>query len=176
MLLKQSTARNKVILMVDASDSKSGKTGLTLAVKLSKNGAAFATITPTVTELEAGLYTLGLTTSHTDTLGDFALHITGSGADPTDTVDQIFADFPATQAQVQVAVATELDTPVTELSSVPGSNYSARDAIKFIFQYLRNRRTATSATETLFKGDSATPLGTATVGEDGTTFAKGKMG
>jgi hypothetical protein len=93
-LLKQSTARSFVVLMVDSTDHVSGKTGLTLTITASKDGGAFASITPTVTELATGWYTLALTSSHTDTLGDFALHITGTGADPTDVVAQVVALLP----------------------------------------------------------------------------------
>ncbi len=82
--LKQSTARNVMVLMVDSSDGKTGKTGLTLTITASKDGAAFATITPTVTERGNGWYNLALTSSHTDTLGDLSFHITGSGADACD--------------------------------------------------------------------------------------------
>lgn len=90
-LLKQSTAYNLTVLMVDSSDHVTGKTGLTLTIKASKNGGTFATITPTVTELESGWYKLALTTSHTDTEGDLSLHISGSGADDTDISVQIFS-------------------------------------------------------------------------------------
>ena len=83
-LLKQSTAYNMTVLMVDSTDHVTGKTGLTLTITASKDGAAFASITPTVTELATGWYKLALTSSHTDTVGDLALHITGTGADPTD--------------------------------------------------------------------------------------------
>lgn len=107
MLLKQSTARNRVVLLIDSADHVSGKAGLTLAIKASKDGAAFATITPTVTELEAGFYALALTSGHTDTLGDLALHVTGTGADPTDIVDQVMVDLPgATVASVTGAVGS----------------------------------------------------------------------
>ncbi len=82
--LKQSTARNVMVFLVDSSDGKTGKTGLTLTITASKDGAAFATITPTVTERGNGWYNLALTTSHTDTLGDLAVHATGTGADPCD--------------------------------------------------------------------------------------------
>ncbi len=80
--------------MTDSTDRVSGKSGLTLTITASKDGAAFASITPTVTDLGSGWYNLAMTTSHTDTLGDLALHITGSGADPTDLLIQIVAyDF-----------------------------------------------------------------------------------
>ncbi len=100
MLIKQSTARNRMILMVDSGDHVTGKTGLTLTITASKDGAAFASISPTVTERGTGWYSLALTTSHTDTLGDFALHITGSAADPTDIVDQVVALLPGDAVNV----------------------------------------------------------------------------
>lgn len=176
MILKQSTGRNRSILMIDSSDSKTGKTGLTLTIAVSKDGASFNTITPTVTELTNGWYSIALTSSHTDTLGDFAYHITGTGADSTDILDQVIVDAGATPAQVATIVATVLDTPVSELASIPGTSASLRDMVKFIFQYLRNKRSITSLVETLFKFDSSTSLGTATIGDDGTTFTKGKIG
>ena len=93
-LLKQSTNRSRAVFMVDSTDHVTGKTGLTLTITASKDAAAFASISPTVTELSSGWYKLALTTSHTDTLGDLAIHITGTGADPTDLVDQVVAFDP----------------------------------------------------------------------------------
>ena len=90
--LKQSTARNKAILMVDSADHISGKAGLAagMTIYLSKDGAVAALITPTVTEISAanmpGHYSLAFTTTHTNTLGDFAVHISATGADPCDFI------------------------------------------------------------------------------------------
>lgn len=107
MLLRQSTSRNLSVLMVDSSDHVTGKTGLTLTISASKDGGAFATITPTVTELATGWYSIALTTTHTNTLGDLAFHITGTGADPTDIVRQVVADLPgATVSSVTGAVGS----------------------------------------------------------------------
>lgn len=119
-LLKQSTARNRAILMVQSSDHISGATGLTLTIAASKDGAAFGSITPTVTELANGWYSLALTTSHTGTLGDLALHITSSGADPTDIVDQVVALLPGD------AVALQADQAVN-VTKVNGTAQTARD-------------------------------------------------
>ncbi len=94
--------------MVDSGDHITGKTGLTLTITASKNGAAFASISPTVTELATGWYSLALTTSHTDTLGDFALHITGTAADPTDIVDQVVALLPGDAVDVNKLNGTSL--------------------------------------------------------------------
>ncbi len=89
--LTVSTARNVTIFMTDSADHVSGKTALTLTITASKDGAALASITPVVTELANGLYSLALTTTHTNTLGDFAMHITGTGADATDVIMQVVA-------------------------------------------------------------------------------------
>ena len=88
--LKKSTAYNLEVLMVDSTDHITGKTGLTLTIAANKNGAAFASITPTVTELSYGWYNLALATAHTDTVGMLALHATATGADPMDVACQVF--------------------------------------------------------------------------------------
>ena len=87
--IDQSTAYNLMVLMVDSTDHVTEKTGLTLTITASKDGAAFASITPTVTELANGVYSLALTASHTDTLGDLAINCTGAGADPSVIISQV---------------------------------------------------------------------------------------
>lgn len=93
--LKQSTAVNITILMIDSSDHLTGKTGLAagLTIYATKAAGTPAAITPTVTELDAtnvkGVYKLALDTNHTNTLGELQLHITATGADPTDIKWQV---------------------------------------------------------------------------------------
>ena len=84
--VRQATAKNVMVLMVNASDHITGLAGLSLTITASKDGAAFASITPTVTDRGAGWYLIALTAAHTDTAGDLALHITGVSADPSDMV------------------------------------------------------------------------------------------
>ena len=93
-MILQNTARNLMVFMTDSSDHVTGKTGATLTITLSKDGAAFASITPTVTERGSGWYNLALTSTHTNTLGDLVLHITASGADPTDLREEVVAAVP----------------------------------------------------------------------------------
>ena len=83
---KQSTAKNVMVLMVGAADHITGLAGLTLTITASKDGAAFASIAPGVTDRGSGWYAVALTAAHTDTLGDLALHVTGAAADPADMV------------------------------------------------------------------------------------------
>ncbi len=80
MLIKQSTSRNAMVFMTLTSDPNSGATGLTLTITLSKDGAAFASISPSVNERGSGWYSVTLTTGNTDTLGDLVMHITGTGS------------------------------------------------------------------------------------------------
>src|SRR4051812_3204894 len=89
--IKQSTARNRMFLMVDSADHLTGKTGLTPTLTLSKNAAAFAAAGGAVTEVGSGWYSVALNTTDTNTLGDLAYHATAAGADPTDWSDEITA-------------------------------------------------------------------------------------
>ena len=91
--LKQNTAANIMVFMTDSADHVTGKAGLSLTITASKDGGAFASISPTVTERGSGWYNLALTASHTDTLGDLALHITSSGADPSDILCRIMVEL-----------------------------------------------------------------------------------
>lgn len=130
-LLKQSTARNLMVFMVDETDHVSGLSGLTLTITASKNGAAFGSISPTVTDRGDGWYNLALTTSHTDTLGDLALHITSTGADPTDAVAEVVVELPGATwtAVVPDSVATfgSRPTPLQALLMLTRFFMTARD-------------------------------------------------
>jgi hypothetical protein len=90
-LLKQSTARARTFLMVASSDHLTGIAAASPVVTLSKAGAAFAAAGGAVTDLGNGWYSIALTTTDTNTLGDLAFHVTGTGADPTDWADEVSA-------------------------------------------------------------------------------------
>ena len=101
--LRLSTATDITILMIDSSDHVTGKTGLAagLTIYATKAGGTSAAITPTTTELDStnvkGVYKLALTAAHLDTLGEFQLHITASGADPTDLKWQVVTNLSGEQ-------------------------------------------------------------------------------
>ncbi len=171
MLLKLSTARNRPILMVDSADHVTGKTGLTLTITVSKDGAAFATITPTVTELSSGWYNLALTTTHTNTLGALALHITSTGADPTDLADEVLTALPgdadANVAAIKAktdnlpaspAAVSDIPTAIQnadallkrDMSAVTGE--AARSPLNAL-RWLRNRWSVVTGTLNVYKED-----------------------
>ena len=85
------------------------------------------------------------------------------------------------EAQAKADVNAEVDDVIsidinTELTSVPTTASTLRQHLQFLFTYFRNRKTVTSAVETLYREDAATPLGTSALTDDGTTFTKGEMG
>ena len=125
-LLKQSTARDKMVLMVDSTDHVTGKTSLTLTITASKNGGAFASISPTVTERGNGWYSIALTASHTDTLGDLALHVTGTAADPSDPVWQVVAGLPG--ETVTLAAVTHTGAVIPTVTTLTGHTPQTGDA------------------------------------------------
>lgn len=133
-LLKLSTGVDITVLMIDSADHVTGKTGLAagLTIYLTKAAGTPAVITPTVTELDAtnvkGLYKLALTTTHTNTLGEFQLHITATGADPTDVAHQVVTDlpgiaqtgdnFPRLGAPAGASVSADIAAVKTETASI----------------------------------------------------------
>ncbi len=97
--LKLSTNVDVTVLMISSTDHLSGKTGLSgFTVYASKAGGAAGVITPTITQLSSanmpGIYKVAFTTAHTNVLGEFAVHITASGADPCDVKWQIQTYLP----------------------------------------------------------------------------------
>ena len=91
--LVKSQTRNVMVFMADETDGETGETGLTLTLTLSKNGGAFASISPTVTERGNGWYSVALDTTHTNTLGDLVLRATATGADSAEVAMQVMPSY-----------------------------------------------------------------------------------
>lgn len=146
MLLKLSTARNRMVFMTDETDHITGLAGLTLTITSSKNGGAFGSISPTVTDRGSGWYSLALTTSHTDTLGDLALHITSTGADPLDALDEVLTDLPGAEYSTIIA------------DSVPsvGTRPTIAQALLMLTRFLMTARDITATTMAVTKEDNTT--------------------
>ncbi len=119
MLLKQSTARNRMIFMTDSTDHVTGKTGLTLTVTISKDGAAFGALGGSVTEVSSGWYKIAFNTTDTNTLGDLATHATATGADASDMSDQVVVELPG-------IVTTNNDKTGYSLTQTFPTNFSSQ--------------------------------------------------
>lgn len=79
-----STTYPMQFFMTLASDHLSGAVGLSPTVTISKNGAALAAAAGAVTEVGSGWYSLAGNATDRNTLGEFLIHATGTGADPAD--------------------------------------------------------------------------------------------
>lgn len=64
----------------DVGDAVTGLTDGTFTKRISKNGAAFAAMSVTISELENGWYALTLSASHTDTLGVLTITFINGGS------------------------------------------------------------------------------------------------
>jgi hypothetical protein len=69
---------------VDESDNKTGLTGLSPTVMLSKNGGAFASPLGAVSEVGYGLYKVAANVTDASTLGPLLLHAEATGANDQD--------------------------------------------------------------------------------------------
>lgn len=135
--VKQSTAKNVMVLMVEDADHITGLAGLTLTITASKDGAAFGAIAPTVNDRGNGWYAVALTASHTDTLGDLALHITGAAADPVDMVllveggstDVDVSSRMATYAQPAGFLAATFPSVVASTTNISGGTITLVSAV-----------------------------------------------
>jgi hypothetical protein len=178
--IKQSestAARRRIpVYLTNPSDNYTPKTGVSPAaadLKVSKNGAAESNFGGTFTEVGSGVYYYEATSGELDTFGYLVVRYAGTAASPFIAVAQVVAFDPYVTVQSQVDAA--LDASNTELSSVPGVTGSLRSMMKFLFTYFKHRRTVTATTETLYKDDGTTSLGTSSVSDNGTTFDKAEM-
>jgi hypothetical protein len=81
-----------MFFLVQSADHRSGLTGASPAVNISKAGGAFAAAAGTVSEVSSGWYKIFLSGNDTNTVGNLAFHITAASADPTDfAIDEVRA-------------------------------------------------------------------------------------
>jgi len=161
--LKQSTAVNITILMIDTSDHVTGKTGLSagLTIYATKAAGTPAAITPTVTELDAtnvkGVYKLALTSGHTDTVGELQVHITATGADPTDLKWQVGTSIPGDGADLADAILNR------DMATGTDSGSTTVRTVRQALRALRNKVSVAAGTMTVTKEDDSTSSWTAAV-------------
>jgi hypothetical protein len=94
-LKQNSSAQPLEILLVLNSDGKTGATGLSPVITLSKNGGAFAAPGGAVSEIGNGWYKIAGNSSDTSTLGPLLVHAAATGiSDPADAVYNVVAYDP----------------------------------------------------------------------------------
>jgi len=62
-----------------------------------------------------------------------------------------------------------------ELAALPGASPTILEMLQFVYEYLRNKVTVTSSSETVYKNDSSTAIGERTLSDNGTTFSKTRV-
>ena len=125
VLLKQSTAIDIPFFM----GSSLGAPVLSIldggfTKRISKNGAAFAAMTITITELENGWYLMPLSTAHTDTNGALSITMIASGALNTNMQHQVMTRLPDDLATPTNITAGTITT-VTTVTGLTASNLDA---------------------------------------------------
>jgi hypothetical protein len=63
---------------------------------------------------------------------------------------------------------------LADLAAVPGATATTTDAINWLYQLARNKRTQTGSTETVYKDNGTTAMATSAKTDDGTVFTRGK--
>lgn len=138
-----------MVFMTSSSDHVTGAAGLSLTITASKNGGAFASISPTVTERGDGWYSIALTSSHTDTEGDLALHVTGGGADPTDVLNRVgrvdaqvlgMATDTLTAAALASDAVAKIQSGLATAANVWTVDFGSGRTPKQALQFLRNKK------------------------------------
>jgi hypothetical protein len=114
-----------------------------------------------VTERGDGWYSLAMTTSHTDPLGDLVLRATASGADPIDLREQVFAALPGDSVTLTTAERGDIADKILG-RNVSGGSDTGR-TVKQALHFLRNKWTVSSSTLTVYDTDDTTSSWTATV-------------
>lgn len=170
-MLIQSTARVVMVKMFASADHVTPSTGKTVAITISKAGAAFANPSAgatTATEVSAGWYKATLSTTDTNTLGDLVVHATASGCDDTDRALEVVlaGDAYALLAGAQTEIG----------QGAPAATAPLVDMIRSLYKAWRNKVTQTSTTYSLFNDDTTTVDHKAVVSNDGTTFTRGEIG
>jgi hypothetical protein len=90
--LKISTAVTLPIFAFDSNgDPVTGKVDGNWTKRISKNGGAFAAMTVTITEMENGLYSVPLSTAHTDTAGILTVTLSATGVKQVNLQFRVFS-------------------------------------------------------------------------------------
>ncbi len=121
-------------------------------------------------------YSLVATTGLGNQTANITGNLSGSVGSVTGNVSGSVGSL-ATQAKAdvnaEVADVLTVDTHA-EPAAVVAATSSLKDKINWIFSLLRNKRTQTSSTETLFADDGTTPVATSSKADDGTTATRGE--
>jgi len=122
---KQNTTNYPIsFLMTDSSDHITGKTSASPTITLSKNGTPFGASSGSISELSYGWYSFYPSVADLDTLGDLSIHISGSGADPSDILVSIVNYDPFKEINTISASVALIPTTSTSASAIASTVWS----------------------------------------------------
>lgn len=172
--LKQSTSYVAMLKVFLSSDHISAATSKTVAIKLSKNGGAFADPNAgatNATEVSSGWYKVTLDTTDTNTVGDLVVRGTAASCDDSEQICQVSAN----QDQTGDAYAALTAAQSEPAQGAPAANASVVTKVAFMFKAWRNKVTQTSSQYALYADDASTIDHKAPVSDDGSTFTRGEV-
>lgn len=204
LAIPQSVTRRIVLKAYLSSDHVTAATGKTIAVVISKNGAAFGNPSggaTNATEIANGWYYVDLSTTDSGTLGPLIVRGTASGVDDAETwryvVDPHNAGYdgvPSVTAGAISGLPLSVDASgrvdisqtaadkvfgasgaaLAELGAVPSATPSPRNALMLLFMTLRNKLTTTATAKSVFN-DAGSSIASKALSDDGTTYTETKM-
>jgi hypothetical protein len=170
-MLFQSTSRVVMLKLFASADHVTPATGKTVAITISKNGGAFANPSAgatNATEVSSGWYSVTLSTTDTNTIGDLIVRGTAATCDDTERMLEV------TLAGDAYALLNNAQTEIGQ--GAPAATAPLKDMIRYLYKGWRNRVTQTASTYSLFADDTTTVDQKAVVSNDGTTFTRGEIG
>lgn len=159
--IPQSIAKRVPFFFALSSDHVSAATGKTVAITISKNGAAFGNPSAgatNATEIASGWYYVDLSTTDTGTLGPLIVRGTAASCDdlgqPYAVVDPVSAGFDGALADPSQAT--------------PSATPSWKVALMAVYSAVRNKTTVTGSQKS-FYNDAGTLVYKKALSDDGTT-------
>jgi len=188
---QNSTSHPIEFLLVSSTDSKTGLTGLSPTVNLSKDGGSFGLASGSVSEIGFGWYSLAGNSTDRNTLGDLLVHCSGAGADITDDKYTIvpwnpfdggklgLSGLPNTDVNGFVTlssgnIAAIWGQTVDELTAIPQFPVTYGQMYTWIFERSHNLTKTTASGDYIYKTDGVTVLGSGQLFDDGVTFTRQK--
>ncbi len=165
--IPQSTAIRVQFYLTLTSDHVSPATGKTVAITISKNGAAFGNPSAgatNATEISNGWYYVDLSTTDTGTLGPLAVRGTAASSDDAG------ANF-----RVVNNVSAGFDGAIPELAqATPAVTPAWQAALMWLYMEATKAVNVTATSKTI-SNDAGTVIAKQTLSDDGTTFTQAKV-
>lgn len=162
--IPQSTAIRVAFILRLTSDHYSVATGKTVAITISKNGAAFGNPSAgatNATEIASGWYYVDLSTTDTGTLGPLIVRATATSC------DDVGENF-----RVVDAASGGYDGTISELAQAqPPKNPTRVQAAMLPYMMIRNKLTTTGSQKSIYN-DAGTVIAKKALADDGTTYTE----